>query len=134
MRAKGTAVTSSASWISNFFIAQVTPPAFTAIGWKYYLVFAICGHTNALFIWAFYPETTGRRLEEMDALFTDAPLFVPGTQYAKVEDYRAAERELRNGTFVPGHLTEEGGNVQDDEEGKFSGAGEMKHIESTEKI
>ncbi|KAF7981900.1 hypothetical protein HWV62_31491 [Athelia sp. TMB] len=88
---------------------------------------------NALFIWAFYPETTGRRLEEMDALFTDAPIFVPGTKYAKVEDYRAAERELREGTFVPGHLTEEGGIVQD-EEGKFSGAGETKHIESTEKI
>lgn len=86
----------------------------------------------------------------MDALFTDAPIFVPGTKYAKVEDYRAAERELREGmhyfgpclvhssmaagTFVPGHLTEEGGIVQDDEEGKFSGAGETKHIESTEKI
>ena len=54
---------------------------------------------SALFIWAFYPETTGRRLEEMDALFTDAPIFVPGTKYAKVEDYRAAERELREGMF-----------------------------------
>ncbi|KAJ7026642.1 general substrate transporter [Mycena alexandri] len=80
-RAKATAITSSGSWISNFFIAQVTSPAFLHIGWKYYLVFAICGHTkfvvildafcadltlafrSALFIWAFYPETTGRRLE-----------------------------------------------------------------------
>lgn len=34
----------------------------------------------------------------MDALFENAPLFVPGTQYAKVEDHRAAERELREGT------------------------------------
>ncbi|KIM83643.1 hypothetical protein PILCRDRAFT_819288 [Piloderma croceum F 1598] len=33
-RAKGTAITSSSSWISNFFIAQVTPKAFGAIGWK----------------------------------------------------------------------------------------------------
>ncbi|KAJ7082307.1 general substrate transporter [Mycena epipterygia] len=96
-RAKATAITSSASWISNFFIAQVTPHAFQGIGWKYYLVFAICGHTNALFIWAFFPETTGRRLEEMDALFENAPLFVPGTPYAKVGDHRAAERELRQG-------------------------------------
>ncbi|KAJ7664571.1 general substrate transporter [Mycena polygramma] len=96
-RAKATAITSSASWLSNFFIAQVTSPAFLHIGWKYYLVFAICGHTNALFIWAFYPETTGRRLEEMDALFENAPLFVPRTPYAKVGDHRAAERELRQG-------------------------------------
>ncbi|KAJ6585908.1 general substrate transporter [Mycena capillaripes] len=97
-RAKATAITSSGSWISNFFIAQVTSPAFQNIGWKYYLVFAICGHTNALFIWAFYPETTGRRLEEMDALFENAPLFVPGTPYTKVGDHRAAERELREGS------------------------------------
>ncbi|KAF8589970.1 general substrate transporter [Ramaria rubella] len=96
-RAKSTAVTSASSWLSNFFIAQVTPKAFLGIGWKYYLVFAICGHTNALFIWAFYPETTGRRLEEMDALFEEAPLFVPGTVFAKVGDHRAAERELREG-------------------------------------
>ncbi|KAJ7664757.1 hypothetical protein B0H17DRAFT_298372 [Mycena rosella] len=107
-------------WISNFFIAQVTPPAFLGIGWKYYLVFAICGHTNALFIWAFYPETTGRRLEEMDALFENAPLFVAGTQYAKVGDHRAAERELRQGTFRPGDLTERVPHTHDDEEGKGS--------------
>ncbi|KXN91888.1 Quinate permease [Leucoagaricus sp. SymC.cos] len=111
-RAKSTAITSSSSWISNFFIAQVTPKAFAGIGWKYYLVFAICGHTNALVIWAFYPETTGRRLEEMDTLFEDSPLFVANTEYAKKKDRRAAERELREGTFVPGGLT--GATVGDD--------------------
>jgi len=115
-RAKATAITSSGSWISNFFIAQVTPHAFLGIGWKYYLVFAICGHTNALFIWAFYPETTGRRLEEMDALFENAPLFVPGTPYAKVGDRLAAERDLRQGTFRPGDLTERALHSHDDEE------------------
>ncbi|KAF7341562.1 MFS domain-containing protein [Mycena sanguinolenta] len=119
-RAKATAITSSGSWISNFFIAQVTSPAFQNIGWKFYLVFAICGHTNALFIWAFYPETTGRRLEEMDALFENAPLFVPGTRYAKVGDHRAAERELRQGTFRPGDLTEHNIPAQDEEDGKGS--------------
>ncbi|KAJ7720089.1 general substrate transporter [Mycena maculata] len=119
-RAKATAITSSASWISNFFIAQVTPPAFTGIGWRYYLVFAICGHTNALFIWAFYPETTGRRLEEMDALFENAPVFVGGTPYAKRGDYRAAERELRQGTFRPGDLTERAPHTHDEEDGKAS--------------
>ncbi|KAG5337191.1 hypothetical protein C0989_010347 [Termitomyces sp. Mn162] len=137
-RAKSTAITSSSSWISNLFvlsffllrkidefrspnfdsfIAQVTPIAFKHIGWKYYLVFAICGHSNALFIWAFFPETTGRRLEgrlvvllfalamsyefvllEMDALFENAPIFVPGTSYARVGDRHAGERELLGGT------------------------------------
>jgi len=105
-RAKATALTSSASWLSNFFIAQVTPVAFQHIGWKYYLVFAICGNTNALFVWAFYPETSGRRLEEMDTLFEDAPLFVANTPYAKTQNRHLAEKELRAGTFVPGDLSE----------------------------
>ncbi|KAF9031875.1 general substrate transporter [Hymenopellis radicata] len=96
-RAKATAITSSSSWLSNFFIAEVTPKAFNRIGWKYYLVFAICGHTNALFIWAFYPETSGRRLEEMDALFEDAPLFVPRSSYVKVHNRHEAENQLRSG-------------------------------------
>ncbi|KAF8829800.1 hypothetical protein HHX47_DHR2000123 [Lentinula edodes] len=114
------------------FIAQVTPVAFSHIGWKYYLVFAICGHTNALFVWAFYPETTGRRLEEMDALFQDAPLFVANTPYANKQDRFLAEKELRegiyaviwisapmftplSGTFVPGDISERAGYAIDEE-------------------
>ncbi|PBK98199.1 general substrate transporter [Armillaria gallica] len=97
-RAKATALTSSSSWLSNFFIAEVTPKAFN-------LVFAICSHTNALCIWAFYPETSGRRLEEMDALFEESPVFIPGSGYTKVSDRHAAENDLRAGNFVPGELT-----------------------------
>lgn len=72
----------------------------------------------------------------MDVLFENSPLFVARTPYAKVEDHRAAERELRQGefvfitalangnqyskgTFVPGALTEEKAtDRQRDEEGK----------------
>jgi hypothetical protein len=39
----------------------------------------------------------------MDALFEDAPAFVPGTRYAKVGDRFAAEDELRHGTYTPSH-------------------------------
>ncbi|KAF7369841.1 Quinate permease [Mycena sanguinolenta] len=59
-------------------------------------------------------------LREMDALFENAPLFVPGTRYAKVGDHRAAERELRQGTFRPGDLTEHNIPAQDEEDGKGS--------------
>ena len=39
--------------------------------------------TNALFFWAVLPETAKRPLEEMNYLFKNAPLFVPGTQWTK---------------------------------------------------
>ena len=35
----------------------------------------------------------------MDDLFTKAPLFIPGTQYQHVGDYKEAERQLREGAF-----------------------------------
>ncbi|KAH8103062.1 general substrate transporter [Cristinia sonorae] len=112
-RAKATAITSSAAWISNFMIAQVSPLAFDNIGWKYYLVFAICGFTNALFFWAFLPETRGIPLEELDSYFEKVPLFVPNSTLHL--DASAREEELRRGRVD---------NLSDDLE-----KGSAKHIE-----
>ena len=39
------------AWIANFLIAQVTPKAFAAVGWRYYMVFAILSATNAIFFY-----------------------------------------------------------------------------------
>jgi hypothetical protein len=106
-RAQATAMTSAAAWISNFMIAQVTPVAFASIGWRFYLVFAVCGFSSAslstyralaradgaadaLFFWAFLPETRGLPLEEVDAYFEQVPLFVPSS---KVHVPTASERE-----------------------------------------
>jgi hypothetical protein len=115
-RARGTAITSMSAWIANFMIAQVTPIAFNRIHWKYYLVFAIGGYTNALTVWALFPETKvgdscsihaytlthssnvtqGRKLEEMDDLFKHAGWFVPTQDYATISATQR-ENELRAG-------------------------------------
>jgi MFS family permease len=50
-RGKATAVTSSAQWIFNFMIAQVTPIALAKIGWRYWVVFAVCGTGSAVWTW-----------------------------------------------------------------------------------
>jgi len=65
------------SFAFNTMIGQVTPIAIEKIGYRFYIVFIVCNFTNALFFWAFLPETARRPLEEMNMLFTDAPLFVP---------------------------------------------------------
>lgn len=69
--------------------------AFNGVGWKYYVVLAICGFTNALFFWAFMPETRGIPLEELDAYFASVPLFVPGSIGDKGYDAETRERDLR---------------------------------------
>lgn len=79
-------------------VGQVTPIAIDSIGYRWYIVFVVsdsskpfslskyvpnghlpqvCNFTNALFFWAFLPETAKRPLEEMNYLFSNAPLFVP---------------------------------------------------------
>lgn len=93
IRAKGTALTSMACWISNFMIGQVSPVAFEQIGWKYFLVFVICGFTNSATMWALFPETKGRTLEEMDHYFANTHWFVPLAKYENI-DAGAREREL----------------------------------------
>ncbi|KAG6842712.1 hypothetical protein H0H93_003709 [Arthromyces matolae] len=42
----------------------------------------------------------------MDSLFENCPVFVPGSSYAKVGDRNAGERELREGKFAPGEMSE----------------------------
>ena len=63
IRAKAAGLTTSASWLANFMIGQVSPKAWEGIGWRYYLVFTVCSFTNALFFYFFFPETKGRTLE-----------------------------------------------------------------------
>lgn len=57
IRAKATSLTTMASWLANFMIGQVSPIAFTKIGWQYYLVFTVCSFTNAIVFYFLFPET-----------------------------------------------------------------------------
>lgn len=76
-RSKGVSIATMTSFAFNTMIGQVTGPAMKTVGYRYYFLFIICNLTNAIFFWAFLPETARRPLEEMNRLFTDAPLFVP---------------------------------------------------------
>lgn len=98
-RSKGVSIGVMVSFAFNTLIGQVTPIAIDAIGWKFYLVFVVCNFTNAIFFWAFQPETAKRPLEEMNYLFTNAPLFVPTMNMRDFENHdlenRVAEVERK---------------------------------------
>ncbi|KAL2259063.1 hypothetical protein VTK26DRAFT_7389 [Humicola hyalothermophila] len=105
-RAKGVSIATMTSFAFNTMIGQVTGPAMKAVGYRFYLLFIICNFTNALFFWAFLPETAKRPLEEMNHLFKNAPLFVPlmnKSDWARtdlehrVEEAKAKEEELGAG-------------------------------------
>ncbi|KAK1065513.1 hypothetical protein LTR74_007877 [Friedmanniomyces endolithicus] len=81
MRLKGVSWGAMTSFAFNTMIGQVTPIAVSAIGWQYYIVFIVCNLGNAIFFWAFLPETKGLNLEDMDELFRDHPTFVPRSHW-----------------------------------------------------
>lgn len=76
-RSKGVSIGVMVSFAFNTMIGQITGPAINQVGWRYFLTFVICNFTNAIFFWAFMPETKKRPLEEMNRLFTETSWFIP---------------------------------------------------------
>ncbi|WVF69435.1 hypothetical protein IAT40_004212 [Kwoniella sp. CBS 6097] len=99
IRAKAASLTTMASWLANFMIGQVSPIAFSKIGWRYYLVFTVCSFTNALTFYLFFLETKGRSLEEMDSYFRDNHWIVPLARVEKVSTFER-EQQLAQGHGV----------------------------------
>lgn len=70
-RAKGVALSTAVIWLSNFIIAVAIPPMLETIKYGTYIFFAVMCFLAG--IWAFFlvPETKGKTLEELDAVFGD---------------------------------------------------------------
>ncbi|KAL2867426.1 sugar porter family MFS transporter [Aspergillus lucknowensis] len=71
LRAKGVALSTCGSWLFNFIIGLITPPLIQDTGYGAYVFFAV--FCILAFVWAYFcvPETKGRTLEQMDAVFKD---------------------------------------------------------------
>ncbi|WWC87437.1 uncharacterized protein L201_002326 [Kwoniella dendrophila CBS 6074] len=68
-RAKGVAITTCCNWLFNFIIGLITPPMIQNIKYGTFLFFAAFSLLSSIWTWFFCPETKGKTLEEMDAIF-----------------------------------------------------------------
>ncbi|KAH8900109.1 putative MFS sugar transporter [Thozetella sp. PMI_491] len=65
-----TAISTGTSWLFNFIVAEVTPIGFSTIGYRYFVVYAAINLFLTLpCVYLFFPETSGRDLEEVDQIF-----------------------------------------------------------------
>ena len=65
------ALSTSVNWISNFIVAFITPPLFSALhGGYYFLLLGSC-LISGVIVWLLYPETAGKTLEELGEVFGD---------------------------------------------------------------
>lgn len=71
-RSKAISITTSATWMCNFIIGLVTPMMLSTLGWGTYIFFAAFCLLAFLFVWFCVPETKGKSLEDMDAVFGDS--------------------------------------------------------------
>ncbi|KAI0016382.1 putative MFS glucose transporter [Xylariomycetidae sp. FL0641] len=88
-RAKGVGFSAATNWIFNFALAFFVAPSFTNIQWKTYIIFGVFCAAMTVQIFFTYPETAGRTLEEIDAVF-DANL--PAWRSGKVQQHAFEER------------------------------------------
>ncbi|KAJ5278598.1 sugar transporter [Penicillium angulare] len=72
MRGAISGISLSTFWALFFLITESTPLAFEAIGWRYFLVFAIMNVVIIGVVYLLFPETSGRTLEEIDQIFVSS--------------------------------------------------------------
>ncbi|KAG2416369.1 hypothetical protein HFD88_007584 [Aspergillus terreus] len=69
IREPGVAVGVAAQWLSNFIWSFSTPYIIAGIGWASFLLFGLLDLAISAFAAVCLPETAGKSLEEIDALF-----------------------------------------------------------------
>lgn len=94
-RSKGVSIATMTSFAFNTLIGQVTEIAVDAVGWRYFLLFAVANLTNAVFFYLILPETKRLPLEEMNYLFTHAPWIIARADPASYRANLAADVERR---------------------------------------
>lgn len=58
-------------WLANFIIGIIVPEMQLKLGWGTYLFFGCFCFAASVFSFFFVPETAGKSLEQMEAVFGD---------------------------------------------------------------
>lgn len=83
------AITTADQWLWSFIISRTTPYMITSLGYGTYMFFAALMVLMGFWAWFCIPETKGKSLEEMDAIF-GAPSVV-GVGVGSKDDFDAQE-------------------------------------------
>ncbi|KAG7562239.1 hypothetical protein FFLO_02325 [Filobasidium floriforme] len=95
LRAMGTSASTAANWLNNVIISQFTPIGLENLGWKFFLLFVATNLSNAVLAYFLFPETKGKTLEEIAAVFGDTNVVRPPTEVA-INEY---EDDKKMGEF-----------------------------------
>jgi sugar porter (SP) family MFS transporter len=119
-RAKGAALATTANWIWNFAIVEITPIGIQNLGWRFYLIFMVFNACFVPIIYFFYPETAGKTLEELDLLYA-----VAGRSSISVALHSHKGGEIPEGSLAMRRHSSAGATIA--EKDKAMGKGEATH-------
>ncbi|KAK6442059.1 high affinity glucose transporter [Oleoguttula sp. CCFEE 5521] len=71
IRSKAVALATSGNWAFNFALGYFVPIAFVTIKWKTYVIFGVFCAAMTIHVFFLFPETAGKRLEDVTAMFED---------------------------------------------------------------
>ena len=94
-----------------FAVVEMTPPAIANIGWRVFIIFAVFNALWVPLVYAFFPETKGLELDDVDHIFekggiTGGVWTSPG---GRTVERRRIARDVET--------LEKGGNVESSKEG-----------------
>ncbi len=69
IRGKAVAIAVAAQWSANYLISSTYPAMMETSGAMTYSIYGIMSVLSLLFVWKFVPETKGRTLEDMEAIW-----------------------------------------------------------------
>ncbi|KAK1923146.1 hypothetical protein DB88DRAFT_336144 [Papiliotrema laurentii] len=115
VRTQANAISTMTNWLSNFLVVQVLPTMTASINAYTFLLFAIANMIFLPFIYFFYPETTGRTLEELDVVFAHAHLTkrrptLIAAELPKLTDYQIQTMTDKYGIHDGAEGTEDAGS------------------------
>ena len=75
VRAKAVSVATATNWMFNFALAWAVPPGLSSIAYNTYFIFGAFNFAAFIHILFCFPETAGRTLEEIEAVFEQGNIF-----------------------------------------------------------
>ncbi|KAI1353501.1 putative sugar transporter [Xylaria sp. FL0043] len=72
-RTRGAGAATATNWVTGFAVVQFTKVGIDNLQWAFFLIFAILCVLFFPLVYCFYPETAGRKLEDMDEMFLRNP-------------------------------------------------------------
>jgi hypothetical protein len=102
LRSKGMTINVTGFCVTAILWLEIAPTAFAKIGWKYYLVFVSMSVFGAAIIFFTFPDTLGKPLEEVAAMFGDNDLVAVFQDDIEVDPKNAEAEESQHEFAEPG--------------------------------